>query len=408
MSGSNGSGESLSCIDISVVLFILSDEQMARAKAARDQMKDIRSSAVKSRCSSSEYAHGGDVYRNEVSLDFSVNLNPLGVPQEVISAAVNGLDEVTQYPDPYHAELRNAIAAAENTDPDMIVCGNGASELIMAAVHAFMPRKALVTAPCYSGYETSLEAAGTEICHYYLDEKKDFTLDEGIMAYITEDIDMVFLTNPNNPNGRLIDDKLLQKIEHRCADCGTVLLLDECFLPLTGARTDSAYSASNGTVPDVSQVNGGILHLRAFTKTFAVPGIRLGYIFSSDTHLLNEIRLHLPEWNVSRAAEKAGAAACRLLTHTDYLDDAAMMIRTERTYLETELTALGIKVYPSDVNYILFRSEPGLYEKLLACGILIRRCANFKGLDETFYRIAVRKHADNEVLLDTLRADLRK
>ena len=97
-----------------------------------------------------------------------------------------------------------------------------------------------------------------------------------------------------------------------------------------------------------------------------------------------------------------------MLTHTDYLDDAAMMIRTERTYLETELTALGIKVYPSDVNYILFRSEPGLYEKLLACGILIRRCSNFKGLDETFYRIAVRKHADNEVLLDTLRAVLRK
>ena len=295
---------------------------MTRAKAGGDQMTDKGFSAVESRCSSSEYAHGGDVYRNEVSLDFSVNLNPLGVPQEVISAAVNGLDEVTQYPDPYHTELRNAIAASENTDPDMIVCGNGASELIMAAVHAFMPRKALVTAPCYSGYETSLEAAGTEICHYYLDEKKDFTLDEGIMAYITEDIDMVFLTNPNNPNGRLIDDNLLQRIEHRCTECGTVLMLDECFLPLTGARTASGHSASNGAVTDVSQVDGGIMHLRAFTKTFAVPGIRLGYIFSSDTLLLNEIRLHLPEWNVSRAAEKAGAAACRMLTHSEYLDDA--------------------------------------------------------------------------------------
>ena len=136
---------------------------------------------------SSVSGHGGDVYRNEVRIDFSVNLNPLGVPDEIIEAAKKGLSEVTRYPDPYHTELRQSIAGFEHTDPDSIVCGSGASELIMASVHAFRPEKALITAPCYSGYETALKASDADIHYYRLDENKGFRLDEGNVERITED-----------------------------------------------------------------------------------------------------------------------------------------------------------------------------------------------------------------------------
>lgn len=343
--------------------------------------------------------HGGDVYRNKVRIDFSVNLNPLGVPEEIIEAAIKGLSEVTQYPDPYHTELRQAIARFEQTDPDNIVCGSGASELIMASVHALRPAKALITAPCYSGYETALKASDTDIRYCRLDEKNGFCLDENILRYITEDTDMVFLANPNNPNGRLIDHDFLNEIKDRCAECGSSLVLDECFLPLTGADC---------RIPD-----DNVLHLRAFTKTFAVPGIRLGYMISSDKSMLDRIRLHLPEWNVSGIAEKAGAAASQIMDRSAYLQKAVQLIRNESDYLEKELTGLGFRVYPSDVNYLLIRCCPeiqeryqrpaaGLYAELLKHGIMIRRCANFHGLDDSYFRIAVRKHEDNAELIAAL------
>ena len=189
----------------------------------------------------------------------------------------------------------------------------------------------------------------------------------------------------------LIDGEILDAIIDKCAECNCVLLLDECFKPLTCA--DRKNRSGKGTV----------LHLRAFTKTFAIPGIRLGYMISGDTDILEEIRIHLPEWNISQIADKAGKAACDMLMHTDFLAESADLSSMERSYLKKELTDLGLKVYPSDVNYLLIRYKSGLYEKLLKYGILIRRCENFRGLDDTYFRIAVRKHEENEVLVDTLR-----
>ena len=112
--------------------------------------------------------------------------------------------------------------------------------------------------------------------------------------------------------------------------------------------------------------------------------------------------MHLPEWNISRIAEKAGAAAAGALSDHSYLNEATGMISRERTYLTGELEALGIKVYPSDVNYLLFRSVPGLYEKLLGQGILIRRCANFHGLDDSYIRMALKGADDNARFADLL------
>lgn len=341
-----------------------------------------------------EALHGGDVYRNEVKLDFSVNLNPLDMPPEVREAMAAGLSEIHQYPDPSQQKLHEGIAAFEGTGTENIVCGNGASELLMAAVHAVMPKKALITAPCYAGYAVALEAADAEVTEYMLDESRGFAVDEGVLDQITDDIDMVFIADPNNPNGRLIDPELKRSIAEKCGQCGAVLIIDECFYPLTEAGAGHGVSAE------------GTLRLRAFTKTFAIPGIRLGYMLSSDTELLDAIRKHLPEWNVSRIAERTGEAAAKVLLNTDYLEESVRAIAEERRYLAGQLESLGVKVYESDVNYMLIRSREDLYDRLLEKGILIRRCSNFSGLDGTYFRIAVRAHADNEELIGTLRTIL--
>lgn len=337
-----------------------------------------------------EALHGGDVYRNDVSLDFSVNLNPLEMPEAVREAMLEGLGEADQYPDPSQQKLREGIASLEDTDPDHIVCGNGASELLMAAVHAVKPAKALVTAPCYAGYAVSLRAEGCVIEEYPLREEDGFAADEGLLEMITADTDMVFTADPNNPNGRLIDPELKKEIAERCAICGAVLVSDECFLPLT------AEWEKRGRVTDKA------LHLRAFTKTLAIPGIRLGYMLSYDDELLESVRRHLPEWNVSRIAERTGEAAAKVLAETDYIERSVRLITQERAYLSGSLAKYGIRVYPSDTNYILIRSDSDLYDGLLGRGIMIRRCANFSGLDESFFRIAVRRHEDNEILVKTI------
>ena len=338
-----------------------------------------------------EAVHGGDVYRNDVKLDFSVNLNPMPVPQAVTDAALAGLREMNQYPDPYQQKLKERIAAYEGVTADEIICGSGASELLMAVCHAFLPRKALVTAPCYAGYARALEASGAEVTEYMLNRQNGFELDEGFIDAITDDTDIVFIADPNNPNGKLIRQDVKKKIASVCDDKGIVLVTDECFLPLT----------SRGCAPD--QIAGKTLHLRAFTKTFAIPGIRIGYMISRDTVMLSEIAAHLPEWNVSRIAERTGEAAAAVLRETDYLAASVDMIGREREYLRKELNSLGIRVFDSDTNYLLIKSWPDLYGRLLARGVLVRRCANFTGLDDTFFRIAVRAHEDNEQLIRILR-----
>ena len=125
-------------------------------------------------------------------------------------------------------------------------------------------------------------------------------------------------------------------------------------------------------------------------------------MLSNDTEILGKIRKHLPEWNVSRIAERTGEAAAEVLASTDYLKDSVRLIQQEREYLAGELERLGVRVYGSDTNYLLIRSESDLYERLLERGILIRKCSNFSGLDDSFFRIAVRQHKDNEELINVL------
>ena len=335
--------------------------------------------------------HGGDVYRNSVILDYSVNLNPMPLPEAVKSAAEEGIAGMHQYPDPFQHRLRTAISEYEGTDAENVICGSGASELILAACHAFRPRKAMVTAPCYAGYTYALEAVDGEVIEYPLDETKGFALDVGFLSCLNDDIDIVFIADPNNPDGRLIDRELKLRIADECRSKGITLVIDECFLPLTRRGLDD------------HAVCGDALHLRAFTKTFAIPGIRAGYMMSSDTEKLKAVRRHLPEWNISGIAERAGEAAASVLKDTDYLGKSVEFIDKERVFMTEELSRLGLRAYDSDTNFLLIRADSGLYDRLLERGILIRRCANFSGLDDTYFRLAVRRHEDNLRLLGALR-----
>lgn len=361
--------------------------------------------------------HGGNIYGNEIEYDFSVNLNPLGPPDAVREALAAALNHVEEYPDPEYRELRRALANYRRLAEEQLVLGNGASELIPGIIRALAPKTCMVTAPCYSGYETALNAAAPScrIHRIFLREENDFTLPENICQEIARvKPNLLILTNPNNPNGKRISANRLREITGACRTAGTVLLMDECFLALSGGDVDSLIHriGEEGLPPTRIGEEGlpSTVVLRAFTKNFAIPGVRLGYAVCSGS-LAARIQRELPEWNLSVFAQYAGLAALEAAAPetvtpgtSGYLAASVEMIAQEREYLTAELKKLGIRVFPSDANYILFQSrDRELHRKLLDKGILIRDCRDYHGLTAGFYRAAVRTRRENTALLRCLR-----
>lgn len=345
-----------------------------------------------------EYTHGGDLltarsrYGGPV-LDFSTNLNPLGMPAEVRQAAATADGEA--YPDPLCRVLRQAIAAHDGVEPEQIICGNGAAALIFRLAFALRPQKALLTAPTFSEYEGALTCVGCQVERYALDRAKSFDLDEGFLEAITPGIELVFLCTPNNPTGRLISTDLLLEIARKCETVGAVLVVDECFLPLSDG-------GGKGLAPYLTEFPNLFL-LRAFTKSYAMAGLRLGYGLSADAALLERLSGCAQPWSVSAPAQAAGGAAFTLCPH--WPEGARTLVARERPILAAGLGELGCQVVPSQANYLLFRLEQvtDLKETLLQRGILIRSCANYHNLGPDWYRVCVRDREENRRLLAALK-----
>ena len=290
-----------------------------------------------------ENQHGGDVYGGGITLDFSANTNPLGTPPGVLEAVCRALPQLHRYSDPYCRRLVQAIAAHEQVPASYVLCGNGAADLIYAYCAALRPRTAVEPAPTFAEYGLGLPLP------------------------------------------------LLEWILQGCAAWGARVFLDECFLDLTedGVSAKALLAAH----PE-------LLILKAFTKSYGMAGIRLGYCLCADSVLLHRMASASQPWNVSSLAQSAGVAA---LTEQDFLQRTRTLVHTERRWLTDNLTALGFWVCPSQANYLLFRGPRGLREGLLRQGIAIRGCGNYSGLDDGWYRIAVRPHEENEALITAIR-----
>ncbi|MGN0979913.1 MAG: threonine-phosphate decarboxylase CobD [Candidatus Avoscillospira sp.] len=342
--------------------------------------------------------HGGDlvsakeVYQGEI-LDLSVNLNPLGPPPEVRAAVAAA--SLTQYPDPACRALRRAIARRDGVDPAQVYCGNGAAEVIFRLALALRPRSALLTAPTFSEYEAALTQVGCACRFHPLYPAQNFDVTEIILEDIRPDVDLVMLCNPNNPTGRLISENLLLQILARCEEAGAVLAVDECFLPLAQAGSGLATYLKD---------HPKLFLLRAFTKAYAVPGLRLGYGLCAP-ELAAQLTAWGPCWNVSGPAQAAGLACCE---KTGWAEQGRERIMALRPALLEGLEALGCQVIPGQANYLLFRlpGVPDLKDRLLRRGILIRSCANYRGLGPDWYRVAVGQKSENERLLTELRNSL--
>lgn len=341
----------------------------------------------------SGYGHGGDVYRNSVALDFSANVNPFGTPEKVRHAVADAALSLAAYPDPYCGALRAQLSEIARVDGQDILCGNGAAELIYQLIYALKPARTVLPVPSFSDYEAALAAAECAPDFYPLLRKDGFALTDWILNAINNDTTLLMLCSPNNPTGLCIPWQLLLRILDRCRETGTWLFLDECFLELADG------GKARSLIPELRE-NDRVFILRAFTKLYGMAGVRLGYAVCKNREMTEKMCRMVQPWNVSSVAQAAGVAA---LGCADWVKRTKTAIFKEKQYLLRELRALGIAVLPGDANFMMLTGVPGLYDCLLERKILIRSCANYRGLDSGDCRIAVRTHQENAVLISAIR-----
>ena len=346
-------------------------------------------------------------------LDFSANISPLGMPEEVRAAVISSMEDAVSYPDPSCLALREAIAEKLRSDgyaadADRLLIGNGAAGLIDRLARALPAERVLVTAPTFGEYRTAYLKAGAEVAEYPLSEKDGFRIGAGLIDHLKRKRpDALILCEPNNPTGIATEPGLLSRIAETCAELGIWLVVDECFNgflddpaahTLMGRIFPRADAAFSGAVEKKSEK---LLILRAFTKFYGMAGLRLGWCACTDPALLARMRDAGQPWEVSVPAQRAGTAA---LSAAVYAEKLRALIREERKFLQDELGAIGLKVIPGEANYLLFYDpEPGLSEALSERGILIRGCADYSGLKPGWYRTAVRTREENRRLIEAVR-----
>lgn len=343
--------------------------------------------------------HGGDIYRSQIALDFSVNVNPLGAPPEVLRDIKENVSKIESYPDVECETLKKYLSEYEQVPYEWVICGNGAAELFYASVLALKPKKALLCTPGFAEYERCLSMVKAKITYYECRKEHEFRIQPDILDALDPKLNMIFLCNPNNPTGQMIDEDLLEQIIEKCKEQKITIVMDECFI-------DFVDQANEYSVKKKVETYDHIILVKTLTKIFAMPGLRVGYVICSNLKLLEKMKNVMQPWNVSVLAQIGAVSALR--HHKKNLSGLHDLIRNERYYLSWSLKQLGYEVFESKVNYILFHDpnealEEDLYEEALKDGILIRDCSNFKGLQKGYYRIAVRGEREDRIFIQWLK-----
>lgn len=348
--------------------------------------------------------HGGDIYgyqnenQGKLPLDLSANLNPLGMPSSLKQALMCAIEWCDTYPDPLCREVRTALSIREQVPATAIYCGNGAADVLDRIASVICPRTALVCAPTFAEYERTLRKA--KLTHHTLVSTDGFSVTPRILDDITPDLDAVYLCNPNNPTGNRIDVALLHSILMQCMRSDIWLIVDECFLALT--PNGEAHSLK----PFLTDYQKLIV-VKAFTKLYAMAGVRFGYCLCGDATLPQQLYEAGQPWNVSSLAQACAIAACK---ETKFAEQSVHAVTQLRHAMMQEFLCRDVKAYESMANYIMFYDEcPNLAEMMRERGILIRDCSNYHGLCGGYYRIAVRDIQAQQTFFaayDEIRKDL--
>ncbi len=347
-----------------------------------------------------EYGHGGDIYGQKNILDFSASLNPVGMPYEIVDAVMRSARECSPYPDPQMRRLMEAASGRLNVPAEYLVFGNGASDLIYRICLGLRPKRALIEEPAFSEYEKGLELAGCEIFHHFQTKENGFETDTDSLIRSITDIkpDLIFTGCPSNPAGTVMSKQDLIQICDSAKKANSTVVIDRSFIHFVEGNDEFFFNAET-----IERDN--VILLDSMTKIFAMAGLRLGYMISGNSETCRKVENVMQPWPVSRPAEEAGIAAFSV--GPEFFAKTKRYVAKERTFLAESLKALGMEVFGSEANYLFFRS-PSDISGLSERGIILRNCGNYRSLDESYHRAAVRTHEENEALINALKDILRE
>ncbi len=350
--------------------------------------------------------HGGNILQmanqyglepNEV-IDFSANINPLGMPEGLKHVLIENVSLLERYPDTDYRILHQKLARHHQCSQRHVIAGNGATELIFLWSQYARPQKALLVEPSFGEYRRALTRIGCQITDYLLEEDEEFQITKRILTALSSELDCLFLCTPNNPTGLQPDPDLLFEILNHCNVMGIKLFVDESFLDFMPDTT---------SLDRYLQCYSHFYILRSLTKFYALPGLRLGYMLSSDSKLLQHIREQREPWTINALAILAGEV---LFDFRSYHKATYDWLSKEQRYLLEELAQFEqLRLYQPSANYIFFKhlqKPSNLQADMMKHGILIRSCANYIGLNNQYYRIAIKSRSDNHQLILALKQTL--
>lgn len=343
--------------------------------------------------------HGGYIGNKKGVIDFSVNINPMGISKEVKKVIVKSLDDVYGYPEIDGITAKKSIAEYETTHVEHLILGNGATELIYLYARTIRPKKVLVIQPTFNEYKRAFKAVGSEIYEYIMDETNDFIIDNHKIIEAINKVkpDVLVFCNPNNPTGRYIKNQGFAPIIKSLDEINAALFIDESFIDFSGLPSYKSYIERHA-----------VFILRSMTKYFAVPGMRLGYGIGNKTIIKRMAALKEP-WTVNCFALNAVET---LINDKDYMLRTKQWFESEKMWLYESLTKINnLHVIESHTNFFLCKllnnTSKEIQAKLLEDDIYIRTCEDFTGLDDTFIRLAVKQREDNIKLIRCLERILK-
>lgn len=349
--------------------------------------------------------HGGNreevAYKTGVDInklvDFSANINPLGISFKMKKVLQEALSDIVYYPNPKYPKLKQSIASHFNIRDKEVFVGNGAMQIIFNTVLALNVKQALVLAPTFGEYERSFKENNIFVNHLALSKTNNFQVNiEVLITFLKKHpgIDLICLCNPNNPTGQLIEPKKIKELEQFCRTYHKWLILDEAFM-------DFACHDKFSYIPNL--IDGSpVIIIRSATKFFAIPGLRLGFAVVKNPPLQEKLSSQIETWSVNTLAQKFGE---NMYKDQNYIKKTYLWLKKEKAYLYRQLKNIPyLKVYPSETNFYFFKSQlDHLREKLWKFGIMIRDCSDYYSLGKSYYRVAVRSHLENQKLVNSLK-----
>ncbi|GKX28005.1 threonine-phosphate decarboxylase [Vallitalea longa] len=352
--------------------------------------------------------HGSDLEKVEAIyninkydiINFSGNVNPLGVSKNLLELLSKNVNVIGMYPDREYTKLRKQLSKYIGVNYESIIVGNGSTELISIFINIIKPDKAIIVGPTYSEYEREITIGGGSTEYYPLREELDFKLDiEDLKTNLTDDTDLLVICNPNNPTSTSIDNKDIKTILEYCKEKNIYVMIDETYIEFTNEMEKI-------TSVGLTESYDNLFITRGVSKFYASPGLRLGYGICGNQEIMKKINDLKNPWTINSLASFAGEV---MFDDTEYIAETKQFIDNERNRIYDILKDFNdIKVFSPTANFILIKiltdniNSHELFEILIKKNMMIRDASTFRFLDNRFFRFCFMKKDQNNLLLDEL------